>query len=441
MEPMYFTADLLFRVCKSALGTHRGSEVSIADMSKLDELLIRFDTSFDRLARNPELLALAASGINMLSHNRIFAKQLKKENRHSPFRTSGSVRLLETAQQTFSRKTRASGTSRQRLSLLEATPHKVIYREGSLKLKLYAGWETPPRGQVVILPSLINRPYILDLGRGRSLIQYLVQKGFEVALFDWGNPTSREQELGLKPLLQERLPRALKSLEAYTATEDRAYQPRTLMGHCLGGNLALLFAEQAPTAFDKIVLLTTPIDTENDALLTTWFKTPNWDPNLFAKSVDFIPWSALQASFLMQRPTLTPRRWLQFFSRMSEKDFRDSWLQMEIWSNDSVSFPSQIFQDLLVPMYRENSMMRPSALRLPMFSLAALDDHIVPIESARAVRQSHPYCDHQFHEAKGGHIGAVLSSRTRKEIWPKLFEFMSFSPHEARAKNRDHIDS
>lgn len=399
----------------------------------LETWLTRFDRSFDRAARNPELMAMAASGLNMLSNNRILFK-----SRPVPFRDSSSVRLLEAARKTFS--SREAGRSR-RLLLLEATPHKVIYREGSLQLKLYDSWETPPRGQVVILPSLINRPYILDLGRGRSLIQYLVKSGFEVALFDWGTPTRHEQELGLKPLLQERLPRALKALEAFSCVTHRELQPRTLLGHCLGGNLALLFAEQAPTAFDKLALLTTPIDTENDALLTTWFQTPNWDPHLFAKSVDFIPWSALQASFLMQRPTLTPRRWLQFFSRMSEKDFRESWLQMEIWSNDSVSFPTQIFQDLLIPMYRENSMMRKSKLSLPIFSLAALDDHIVPIQSAQAIRKSHPNCDHHFFEAKGGHIGAVLSSKTRKEIWPELLDFMASSPSEARARSFDRTDS
>ncbi len=367
----------------------------------------------------------------MVANNRLLSRQLKShlksqiknESQITKVRDSSSVRLLEATRKTFSNRSRSNGS--HRLLLLEATPHKVVYREGSLQLKLYDSWETPPRGQVVIFPSLINRPYILDLGRGRSLIQYLVKSGFEVALFDWGSPTSLEQELGLNSLLQERLPRALKVLDAFSATSDRARQPRTLLGHCLGGNLALLFAEHSPKAFDKIALLTTPIDTENDALLTTWFQTPNWDPYLFAKSVDFIPWSALQASFQMQRPTLTPRRWLQFLSRLSEKDFRESWLQMEIWSNDSVSFPRQIFQDFLIPIYRENSMMKTSALKMPIFSLAAMDDHIVPIESARGIKVSHPDCEHRFFEAKGGHIGAVLSSRTRKEIWPELLNFLN----------------
>jgi polyhydroxyalkanoate synthase len=401
----------------------------------LNKWLLRVDGSFDRIARNHDLLAVAASGINMLANTRVFSKQLKKhlrirkknDSQESMSRDSSSVGLLEAARKTFAKRSRSKRS--QRLLLLEATPHKIIYREGSLRLKLYDSWETPPRGQVVIFPSLINRPYILDLGRGRSLIQFLVKSGFEVALFDWGSPTSREQELGLNSLLQERLPRALKTLDAFSATSDRARQPRTLLGHCLGGNLALLFAEKAPKAFDKIVLLTTPIDTElgdeNDSLLTTWFQTPNWDPYLFAKSVDFIPWPALQASFQMQRPTLTPRRWLQFLSRLSEKDFRESWIQMEIWSNDSVSFPRQIFQDLLIPIYRENSMMKTSTLSLPIFSLAAMDDHIVPIESARGIKSSHPACEHRFFEAKGGHIGAVLSSRTRKEIWPELLNFLS----------------
>lgn len=386
-------------------------------MKLLEGWLTRIDDGFEKVARNPELLAMAASSLNMVANLRVHSRGIGR----TQGRSSNAVRLLETVKK-----------ARGQLTLFEATPHTVIHREGSLKLKLYKSWESPPRGQIVILPSLINRPYVLDLGKGRSLIQCLVRSGLEVALVDWGNPTVHEQEMGLKALLQERLPRALKSLDAFTETTDRKQQPRTLLGHCLGGNLALLFAEQHPDFFDKLVLLTTPIDTapageKKEALLNTWFQTPNWNPELFAQSVDYIPWSALQTSFLLQRPTLTARRWLQFASRIGDKEFRDSWLQMEVWSNDSVSFPSQIFQDLLIPLYRNNAMKRKSKIQKPVFSLAAMDDHIVPLSSARAIYQSHPHCDHTFFEAKGGHIGAVLSSRTRKEIWPKLVEFVSTS--------------
>lgn len=377
--------------------------------TKFHSILDHADRSFEKLARNPHALAMLGTSLNTWARTH----ELKSRTPHSP---SNAVKLLETLQ-------RLRLKPAKRLPLFEATPSRVIHQDGSLKVKHYASWQRPARGTVVIFPSLINRPYVLDLGRGRSLIRHLVQVGFEVMLLDWGRPTNRERDLGLSQLLNDRVPRALHSIRGYSQSPET--QPFSLIGHCLGGNLALKFVEQHPSHFDRLILLTTPIDTKNDALLTRWAQIPEWDPKLFARAFEFIPWSTLQASFLLQRPSLTPRRWAQLFSRMGDRDFRESWLQMEIWSNDGVSFPSQLFQDLLIPLYRENSMNRESRLEIPIFSLIAKDDHIVPMGSALAIERTHTRCRHEIHIARGGHVGAVIAARTRREIWPKMTDFLS----------------
>lgn len=378
---------------------------------KIHTYLDRIDQSFERLARNPHMLAMAATGLNS------WARAHEANGRsQKPLSPSSAIRLLEVAQRLRLRPAK-------RLALFEATPSRVIHQEGSLRVRHYASWQSPARGTVVIFPSLINRPYVLDLGRGRSLIGHLVRSGFEVMLFDWGRPTTRERDLSLNQLLSDRVPRALHSVRGFSRSRDN--QPLSLIGHCLGGNLALQFLERHPNEFDRLILLTTPIDTQNDALLTKWAQIPEWDPKLFARVFEFIPWSTLQASFLLQRPSLTPRRWTQLLARLGDRDFRESWLQMEVWSNDGVSFPSELFQDLLIPLYRENAMARPSDLELPIFSLIAKDDHIVPTESALAIKQTHKKSRHEIHIAKGGHVGAVIAARTRREVWPKMVDFLN----------------
>ena len=65
--------------------------------------------------------------------------------------------------------------------LFQATPSRTVFSEGSLKVKIYDAFESPARAQVLLFPSLINRPYILDLGRGRSLIAQQVRASYTVA--------------------------------------------------------------------------------------------------------------------------------------------------------------------------------------------------------------------------------------------------------------------
>lgn len=320
--------------------------------------------------------------------------------------------------------------------MFEATPFRTVFRQGSLKVKIYDSFESPARAQVLLFPSLINRPYILDLGRGRSLIQALVKSGIEVVMFDWGSPGETERDLGLHGLMEMRIPDALKAVHAYSEFSEDDARPRTLMGHCLGGNLALLFAgsltkKRSPLRIDRIVSLTTPIDTKNSALLNTWFQIPNWNPERFAQSFETIPWPILQLGFQMLRPTMTPRRWIQFAGRLRDRDYRESWLQMEIWSNDNVSFSCELFKDLLIPMYRDNGMLGHlnvdyaiKDIRVPIFSIAATDDHIVQLDGARAIRKAVPEAEHTFIEARGGHVGAVISKRTRETVWPEMLEFI-----------------
>jgi polyhydroxyalkanoate synthase len=62
--------------------------------------------------------------------------------------------------------------------LVGATPHAIAWAENKWRLLRFAPaggarFATP----VLLVPSLINRWYVLDLGPGRSLVEWLVAKG------------------------------------------------------------------------------------------------------------------------------------------------------------------------------------------------------------------------------------------------------------------------
>ena len=43
--------------------------------------------------------------------------------------------------------------------------------------------------------ALVNRPYIMDLKEGRSIVANYVEAGFDAYLIDWGTPTRAERFL------------------------------------------------------------------------------------------------------------------------------------------------------------------------------------------------------------------------------------------------------
>jgi hypothetical protein len=76
------------------------------------------------------------------------------------------------------------------------TPREVVYEEDRLKVYRYLG-EGKPRFKtpLCLVFALVNRPYIMDLKEGLSIIAHYVNAGFESYLIDWGTPTRAESFL------------------------------------------------------------------------------------------------------------------------------------------------------------------------------------------------------------------------------------------------------
>jgi len=82
---------------------------------------------------------------------------------------------------------------------LGATPKDTIYAQGTLKLHHFRPQcDSVYRVPVLIVTSLVNQPYILDLVPGQSMVERLVRQGFDVYMVEWGRPRREHQHLTLE---------------------------------------------------------------------------------------------------------------------------------------------------------------------------------------------------------------------------------------------------
>jgi polyhydroxyalkanoate synthase subunit PhaC len=129
-----------------------------------------------------------------------------------------------------------------------ATPGAVVFRNDVLEIIQYA--PTTPRIRAVpllIVWSLINRFYILDLAPGRSFIEYAVSQGIPVYVTSWRNPDRAQSDWDLDTY-------ASALLEAIAAVKQISRSPQVgTMGLCAGGQLlAALLAVMAASAADAV---------------------------------------------------------------------------------------------------------------------------------------------------------------------------------------------
>ena len=81
---------------------------------------------------------------------------------------------------------------------LAVTPGAVVHRTEQFELLQYqpvtsAVYAYP----LLIVPPMINKYYITDLAPGRSMVEYLVGRGYQVFVMSWRNPDARHRDWDL----------------------------------------------------------------------------------------------------------------------------------------------------------------------------------------------------------------------------------------------------
>jgi len=322
-------------------------------------------------------------------------------------------------------KRRARGLGPIEWPSIGATPHDEVWRDGAARLLRYRGARSGP--PVLLVASLINRPWVLDLLPGRSVVEKLLEGGLDVWLLDWGTPRAEDAHRDLAGYALERLPRAFDvAASAVGATPF-------LLGYCMGGTLALLAAGSGRIAPAGIVALATPVGLHDEGLLSRWCRTPGFDPAAMRQAYGNIPPHLLQPAFKMLDPVGLISKWVHLDEKIEDQAFLRFFLAMESWLEDSVSFPGDAFVEW-VELYRSDALRRRSLaldgtrvdlgrVRCPVFNVMAEKDYITPPASSESLEKlvGGPYAVERL---KGGHIGLSTGGEAHRRLWPAVAAWM-----------------
>jgi polyhydroxyalkanoate synthase len=331
-----------------------------------------------------------------------------------------------------------------------ATPRVAAWREGSMTLWRFApAAGAPPATStappavpatpaapsaappVVLVYSLVNRPSVLDLLPGRSVVGSLRAAGLAVYLADWGEPGRREALMGLDAHLL-RLERAVRA-----ACADAGARAASLLGYCLGGTFSLMLAAHAPALVDRTALLATPLVFREGGLLAAWANAPGLAPEALACDArGNVPGTLARELLRWQDPLGQLAKWRTLAARCFERDFVEGFLAQEEWANDAVDIPGRAFADVVRLLYREDRLARGTLevagrpLRLetiegPVLNILADDDRIVPAAASEPVAALvAPRAVVETRRVPGGHIGMTVGRRATATTHAALARFL-----------------
>ena len=284
-------------------------------------------------------------------------------------------------------------------------PAPEIARVGDVRLRNYGGDGTP----LVVVPSLINPPHVLDLAADNSLLRWLATQGVRPLLVDWGSPGDGERALDAAGYVTERLLPLIGGLD-----------PRPLiLGYCLGGTLALAAAALLPVA--RLALIATPwrfggYDTEaRGALAALWAGVA---PT--ATALGSVPVELLQPAFWQLDPAALVAKYEQF-PRL-DAAAATAFVALEDWANTGAPVTLGVARDLFDWFAGDATgrgmwavagrTIAPERIGCPVLDIVSTRDRIVPAASA---------CDVGDRLELGlGHVGMIVGGRARAQLWEPL---------------------
>ncbi len=311
----------------------------------------------------------------------------------------------------------------------------ALWQEGSTRLLDYgrAGHAGAGPGSVILLvPSLVNRHYVLDLAPDISLVRYLAQRGHRPLLLDWGTPGEAELVFDLTAYV-ERLGRALA-----VAQQANGGRPVALLGYCMGGNLALAAALRHQPAISVLALLATPWDFhaggQHQAELVRHL-APQLVPPVPAAGTlpEAMPVDVLQGFFWALDPLTALKKFTSFTRIDPDSQAARRFVAMEDWLNDGIPLANAVARECLTGWYGDNTPPRgewrvggepvlPAAFRRPALVVLPERDKLVPKPGAEALYHALPGA--WRHDAPSGHIGMVVGPRAESGLWQPLAEWL-----------------
>ena len=327
-------------------------------------------------------------------------------------------------------------------AVVGATPREVVWTHRNTTLYRYRSSDRRHAVPILLVFALINRPEIFDLRPGSSLVEYLIDQGFDVFLVDWGYPDEEDDDMGLDEYVCDELEWAVRETLRASGAEELS-----LMGWCIGATLCAMYCGldrggerggpggRAPVK--NLVLLTMPID-GRDSTYANWVGDEEFDVDKVSELWGSVPGGAIDFANKMMKPVTnfwtTYRRLWDGVQEGTAR--REAYQSMAKWVADNPPFAGRAWREWIRLMYRDASLLRGRVrLRDRLVDLGRIDqnvlvitagaDHIAPRPGTMPFFDLISSKDVEHFDRPGGHIGLVAGSTARKELWPGIAEWLA----------------
>jgi len=318
------------------------------------------------------------------------------------------------------------------------TPAEIVWTLN--KAKLYHYLPARPAHErhpvpLLLVYALINKPFIFDFGPGRSFVEYMVGEGFDVYLLDWGAPGPEDRNTTFDDYVTEYLTRAVRKVLRHSGAGELS-----LLGYCLGANIALIYSALYPEVpVRNLILLTIPADFSSspEGSMAMWLEEGRLDVDRLLAVWDNVPGELIR----LWAKTLKPvenfvASYVNLFKFMDNQAFVQAWQAINRWIEDVIPFAGEAMRQFVIDYVRNNELVTGkhavkgqlvdlAQVRAPLLNVSAEFDHLVSRAQSESIMDLVSSQDKELCVMPSTHVGLMANMNARQAYWPTISKWLA----------------
>ncbi|HHY74818.1 MAG TPA: class III poly(R)-hydroxyalkanoic acid synthase subunit PhaC [Bacillus bacterium] len=313
------------------------------------------------------------------------------------------------------------------------TPKEVVWTKNKTKLYKYiSNKPTKFKTPLLMIYALINKPYILDLTPGGSMVEYLQNRGFDVYLLDWGTPGEEDKHLKLDDYILDYIPRAVKKVLRTSGADELS-----ILGYCMGGTMTSIFAALYPELpIKNLIFMTSPFDFEKTGLYAKFLDERYFDLDKVVETYGNIPPEMIDFGNKMLKPmTNFYGPYVSLMDRSQNQTFVHSWKLMQKWLTDGIPFPGEAYRQWIRDFYQKNKLIKGELvvrgrkvdlanIKANILNISAENDLIAMPHQVEALMNVVSSEDKNYVCVPTGHVSVTFGPRANNITYPTIGDWL-----------------
>ena len=322
------------------------------------------------------------------------------------------------------------------------TPKETVWALNKARLYRYTPVvpsEARHRIPLLLVFAIMNRPSILDLRPGHSFVEFMVGRGFDVYLLDWGVPGYEDRHTTFDDYALEYLPRAIRKLKTIAGTEEFS-----MLGWCIGAILTTIYAAVRPDdGLRNLLLLTAPLDfgKRDGITFARWTDERYFDVDKVLAKYGNMPGEMIDYGARALRPVENYiSSFCKLWDNLDDPRAVESWQAMNTWVTDTIPMAGAAYRQLIVNLYRKNELIENrfqirnhtvnlARIKANLLTVIAAADHITPPCQSDTILNKVSSQDKECYRIPGGHIGIMAGSSAHRTTWPHIAAWLAARSH------------